>query len=42
MEKDPVCGRLVDPLRAVGKRTAGGRIYGAVEKVSGIASRNRL
>ncbi|MFZ5875473.1 MAG: YHS domain-containing protein [Nitrospirota bacterium] len=27
MEKDPVCGMLVDPLRAVGKRTAGGRTY---------------
>jgi Cu+-exporting ATPase len=27
MEKDPVCGMLVDSLRAVGQRTAGGRTY---------------
>jgi Cu+-exporting ATPase len=27
MEKDPVCGMLVDPARAVGQRTAGGKTY---------------
>lgn len=27
MEKDPVCGMLVDPQRAVGKRTTGGKTY---------------
>jgi Cu+-exporting ATPase len=27
MEKDPVCGMLVNPSRAVGQRTAGGKTY---------------
>ncbi len=27
MEKDPVCGMLVDPQRAVGQRAVGGRTY---------------
>ncbi|MEW6681491.1 MAG: YHS domain-containing protein [Nitrospirota bacterium] len=27
MEKDPVCGMLVDPLRAVGQRIAAGKTY---------------
>lgn len=27
MDKDPVCGMLVDPQRAVGQRAAGGKTY---------------
>lgn len=27
MEKDPVCGMLVDPARAAGKRTHEGKTY---------------